>query len=262
MKKNELMNGDIVVLSSGSVAVVIGESENAYLLYQYGGFEYLDECYDDDLYNEMDEDMVMQVFRSNGCYGLEGVDQEVPLWERDGAWECPTEKEREEQHRLAVERHEAEFKASLERMAEARKDMIFIVAQGFYGNRTGTEIRREEINYFLKGILSPELFPGEDKTVDRRIIKVPGSENVVIVYDQNQEDKYMNETFPEMLAKDGAEYFANTGREMKPWISCIIPEIGVELHSRCFACRIDENGEFQSLEDGDGDVFIRYFLMK
>ena len=85
MKKNELMNGDIVVLSSGSVAVVIGKGENAYLLYQYGGFEYLDECYDDDLYNEMDEDMVMQVFRSNGCYGLEGVDQEEPLWERDGA---------------------------------------------------------------------------------------------------------------------------------------------------------------------------------
>lgn len=262
MKKNELMNGDIVVLSSGSVAVVIGEGENAYLLYQYGGFEYLDECYDDNLYNEMDEDMVMQIFRSNGCYGLEGVDQEEPLWERDGAWECPTEKEREEQHRIAVERHEAEFKASLERMAEARKDMVFIVAQGFYGNRTGTEIRREDINYFLKGILSPELFAGEDKTVDRRIIKVPGSENVVIVYDQNQEDKYMNVTFPEMLAEDGAEYFAHTGREMKPWISCSIPEIGVELHSRCFACRIDENGEFQSLEDGDGDVFVRYFPMK
>lgn len=262
MKKNELMNGDIVVLSSGSVAVIIGEGENAYLLFQYGGFEFLDECYDDDLCNEIDEDMVMQVFRPDGCFGLEGVDQEPPLWERDETWECPAEKEREEQHRLAVERQEAELKASLERMAEARRDCIFVVAQGFYGNRTGTEIRRENINYFLKGILSPELFPGRDKTVDRRTIKVPGSDNVVIVYDQNKEDEYMNVEFPKMLAEDGDSYFEDTGRVMKPWVSCSIPELDVELHTRCFACRIDENGEFQSLEDGDGDAFIEYFPVK
>lgn len=261
MKKNELMNGDIVVLSNGSVAVVIGEGQNAYLLYQYGGFEFLDECYDENLYNEMDDDMVMQVFRSNGGFGLEGVDQEVPLWERDEAWEGPTEKEREEQHRTAVELHEAEFEASLERMAEASKDMIFIVAQGFYGNRTGTEIRHEEINCFLKGILSPELFHDKDKAVDRKVIKVPNVDNVVIVYDQNQEDEYMNVKFPKMLAEDGAEYFENTGREMKPWVSCLIPELDVELHTRCFACRINENGEFQSLEDGDNDAFAKFFPM-
>lgn len=118
-------------MSSGSVAVVIGEGQDAYLLYQYGGFETMDECYDDDLHNEMDEDMVMQVFRSNGCFGLEGVDQEVPFCERDEDWECPSEQEREEQHQMAVEKHEAEFKASLENMNEARKDLIYIIAQGF-----------------------------------------------------------------------------------------------------------------------------------
>ena len=207
----------------------------------------------------MDDDKVMQVFRPDGGFGFEGVDQEYPIWERDEAWECPSENEREEQHRIAVERNRAEFKASLERAAEARKDMIFIVAQGFYGNRTGTEIRRDGINHFLEGNLSPELFPGEDEKVDRRIINVPGSDNVVIVYDQNQEDEYMNVTFPEMLAEYGEKYREDTGREMTPWVSCKIPEIGVELHSRCFACRMDENGEFQSLEDGDGDVFVKYF---
>lgn len=262
MKKNELMNGDIVVLSSGSVAVVIGEGEDAYLLYQYGGFEFLDDYYDDDLYNETDDDMVMQVFRPDGRFGLEGVDQEIPVWERDNAWECPCEKQREEQHRAAMERHEAEWKADLERMAQARKDMIFIVAQGFYGNRTGTEIRRGEVDYFLKGILNPKLFPGEDKSVDRRIVPVPGSDGLVIVYDQNQEDEYMNVTFPERVAAHSAEYFENTGREMRPWVSCTIPEIGLELHTRCFACRMDESGSFQSLEDGDGDAFVKYFPEK
>ncbi len=260
MKKNELMNGDIVVLSSGSVVVVIGEEQNAYLLYQYGGLEFLDECYNEDLYNEMDDDKVMQVFRSNGGFGFEGVDREFPFWERDEAWVCPGEREREEQHRIAVEQHETEFKAAMERAAEARKDMIFIVAQGGYGNRTGTEIRRDEINCLLKGVLSPELFPGEDETVDRRIIRVPGSDNVVIVYDQNQEDEYMNVKFPQILAEDGSKYFEETGRELTPWVSCSIPEAGVELRSRCFACRIDENGEFQSIEDGD--AFVEYFPVK
>ena len=72
----------------------------------------------------------------------------------------------------------------------------------------------------------------------------------------------MNVKFPQMLAEDGAKYLANTGRELTPWISCSIPEIGIELHSRCFACRIDENGEFQSLEDGDGEAFINFFPVR
>ena len=101
-----------------------------------------------------------------------------------------------------------------------------------------------------------------NNAVDRRIIKVPGSDNVVIVYDQNQEDEYMNVKFPRMLAEDGSKYFENTGHELTRWVSCSIPEIGVELHSRCFACRIDENGELQSLEDGDGDAFVKYFPIK
>ena len=122
MKKNELMNGDIVVLRSGYVAVVIGEGEDAYLLYQYGGFEFLDEYYDDDLYNEIDDDKVMQIFRSNGGFGFEGVDQEVPIWERDEIWACPSEQEREDQHRVVVEQLKAEFEATMERVAEEETD--------------------------------------------------------------------------------------------------------------------------------------------
>ena len=58
-----------------------------------------------------------------------------------------------------------------------KNNRIFIVAQQFYGNRTGTEINREDINFFLKGILSPKLFPGEEKTVERRIVRVPNTDN-------------------------------------------------------------------------------------
>ena len=120
-----------------------------------------------------------------------------------------------------------------------KNDRIFIVAQQFYGNRTGTEIDREDINFFLKGILSPELFPGEDKTVDRRIIRVPNTDNIVIVYDRNQEDT--------SLAEGSIDF-----------VTCRIPELDFEIHTRCFACRIDENGELQSLQKGDGEKFVRY----
>ena len=72
--------------------------------------------------------------------------------------------------------------------------LINVVAQQFYGNRTGSEIRTDKINYFLKGILSPELFPGEDQTVNRRIVRIPNDEHIVIVYDQNQEDEYHHES--------------------------------------------------------------------
>ena len=140
-----------------------------------------------------------------------------------------------------------------------KNDRIFIVAQQFYGNRTGTEINREDINFFLEGILSPELFPDEDNTVDRRIIRVPNTDNIVIVYDQNQEDYYVNVKFPKHYARNAEKYKEQTGGEFTMQVSCKIPELDFEIHTRCFACRIDENGEFQSLENGDGEKFTQYF---
>lgn len=142
-----------------------------------------------------------------------------------------------------------------------KNDRIFIVAQQFYGNRTGTEINREDINYFLKGILSPELFSGEDKTVDRKVVRVPNTDNIVIVYDQNQEDYYVNVKFPKQYESNAAKYKEHTGREFTMQVSCRIPELDFEIHTRCFACRIDENGEFQSLEKGDGEKIVRFFTV-
>lgn len=122
-------------------------------------------------------------------------------------------------------------------------EKIFIIAQGFYGNRTATEIRKNEVDSFLSGYASPKLFMERDKTIDKKVVTVPGADNIVIVYDQNQEN--------ENIVKYGEKY-----------ISCVIPEIGLKLHSRCFACRIDGNGELQSLEKCDGQRFIDYFPIR
>ena len=134
-----------------------------------------------------------------------------------------------------------------------REDVIYVVAQAFYGNRTGTDVRRGDIDYFLRGIcLSPyrdKLTPEDEvmihlyedeEPVDRQIIHVPSHEEIVIVYDKAQEEK---------AVKDG-----NSG-----YITCTIPEMNLTLHTRCFACRIDETGTLKSIENGDGDKYVKYF---
>lgn len=141
-----------------------------------------------------------------------------------------------------------------------RENNISIIAQYFYGNRTGTQISRDHIDYFLRGNLSPK--PCDYKEVQdvvRKTICVPGSENIVIVYDQTQEDRYVNVEFPEMYAQYGAEYLESWGEKMKMHVSCEIPEIGFRIHTRCFACRMDESGALQSLEENDYKKFIHYF---
>ena len=137
---------------------------------------------------------------------------------------------------------------------------ISVISQFFYGNRTGTEIQRDWIDHFLRGQLSRELYGSEDiQDVVRKTVRVPGPENIVIVYDQTQEDRYVNEDFPETYALDGAKYLELWGEELKMHVSCEIPEISFKIHTRCFACRMDENGVLQSLEGDDYKQFIHYF---
>ena len=110
---------------------------------------------------------------------------------------------------------------------------------------------------FIRGNLSPR--PGDDfSDVELRTIPVPGYENIVIVYDQTHEDEYLHSD----LARLAEERLKEFGEYPYYYITCSIPELGVELHTRCFACRIDGNGVFQSLEDGDDDKFIDYFPLR
>ena len=144
-----------------------------------------------------------------------------------------------------------------------KENTIFIISQYFYGNRTGTEITLDWVDHFLRGHLSRELFGPEDvQDVVRKTVRVPGPENVVIVYDQTQEDRYVNEDFPRYYAEDGADYLARWGEELKMHVSCEIPEIGFKIHTRCFACRMNECGVLQSLEENDYKQFIHYFPVR
>lgn len=140
---------------------------------------------------------------------------------------------------------------------------ISVIAQYFYGNRTGTEIKRDWVDHFLRGHISRTLFgPKDVQDVVRKVVRVPSTEDLVIVYDQTQEDRYVNEDFPRLYEKEGKDYFDLWGEELKMHVSCEIPEIGFKIHTRCFACRMDENGVLQSLEEDDYKHFIHYLPVK
>lgn len=140
-----------------------------------------------------------------------------------------------------------------------RKNYINVIAQQFYGNRTCTNIHENEIDYFLRGILCPELFPNEDKAVARKFVRIPHSDYIVIVYDQNQEDAYVNAEFPCNYVHDGERYRQRWGEELKMHVSCAIPEIEFEIHTRCFACRINSSGELENIRPEDYSVVALYF---
>ena len=128
------------------------------------------------------------------------------------------------------------------------KKIILIVAQAFYGNRTITEIREDNIDRFILGYLSDSL-PIKEK-IDRSIIHIPGSDNIVLIYNKYQEEKE-REFRDRILEEDNTK--------MKPL--AVIPEMDLVLYSRCIACRMNKDGEFESLEDEDFNKFMKYLTV-
>lgn len=129
-------------------------------------------------------------------------------------------------------------------MNNEKNNLINIVAQAFYGNKTATEIKRNNVDRFIIGSLDD--YP-IDYPIDRTIVKVPNTENIVLVYNKHKE-KDMRE-LKERAFKEG-------NYVMKPL--AVIAEENIEIYSRCIACRIDEHGELQSLLDEDYNKLIAY----
>ena len=131
----------------------------------------------------------------------------------------------------------------------SEKKSILIVAQAFYGNRTITSIGEEEMDRFILGYLS-DLLPLSDARIDRTLIPIPGTDNLVLVYNRYQEEERIREK--EKLLRD-------EGIKLKPL--AIIPEMDVILYSRCIVCRMDEKGEFEDLQDEDFIKFMQYLTI-
>ncbi len=85
------------------------------------------------------------------------------------------------------------------------------------------------------------------KRIDRTIIKLPGTDNVVLIYNKYEEERSLKRK--EKLLKE-------KGYHLKPL--AVIPETGVELFSRCAACRMDPDGNLQSLQGEDYELLWKY----
>lgn len=263
MKKNELMNGDIVVTRSGELAVVIRNEKESYLLYQMCGWESLDDYDDDMVYllaeDEETPDAIMQVYRAVYALGFLDYEDEEPIYERDYTWTRPGTEDRNacaetvqhEEMKFEKEVHNVNFSNDAETLK--------VIAQQFYGNRTRTTIKKERAAHFLRGYLSEDLVSEDVNDVVLKAVRIPESSNIVVVYDQTQEDTYVNVEFPEIYARNGADYLERWGEELKMHISCEIPEISFNIHTRCFACRMEPNGTLSSLEVGDAEKVMHYF---
>lgn len=121
-------------------------------------------------------------------------------------------------------------------MNNAKNNLIKVVAQAFYGNGVATEINREEVDKFILGYLDNAM-PITEK-IDRTIIKVPNTDNIVIIY-----NKY-------------AEKALEDKKRMKPLV--VIPEENIELYSRCIVCRMNEDRELEDLQNEDFEKFKKY----
>ena len=115
---------------------------------------------------------------------------------------------------------------------------IYIMAQAWYGNRTGTEIRASEVDGFIRGRCGDSI-QCDDKN-DRVVVNVPGTSNLVIIYSASGEKERL---------KDKEYYLKKDGYELKPL--AFVPELDVEIYSRCIVCRMDKQGALSSLADDD-----------
>lgn len=154
-----------------------------------------------------------------------------------------------EQIRELAERDFKNFKAKEERDKHRNKgELLSIVIQAFYGNRMGTEVYEDEVDSRILGHTSlPLKFPDDNEKVDRTIINLPCGDNLVMIYNKYQEDRAL---------KRKEEVFVKKNYVIKPLAT--IPELGIELYSRCAVCRINGEGRLLSLKDGDYETVIKY----
>ncbi len=122
---------------------------------------------------------------------------------------------------------------------------IYIIAQAFYGNRTGTEIDVEDMDRFILGYLSDDISISEP--IDRTIVRIPDTEDLVLVYNKFQEEK---------TRKQNARWEKEEGCHSRPLAE--IPELDLVLYSRCIVCRMNADGSFDNLRKGDSDKFMKY----
>ena len=133
-----------------------------------------------------------------------------------------------------------------------KNDTMAILVQHFYGNRTVTFISPDDFDAIMLGHLDTKLFEKtrDREKIDRTIIRIPDTENLVLVYNKYQEEECLKKLQQFIQDINKCKHRFNP--------SAVIPEMGIVLYSRCIACRIDEDGTLVSLEQEDCPKVVKY----
>lgn len=264
--KKDLRNGDIAMNRLGELGIYLDEYD--VLIYQNEGYDELAYTFNDDLSGAADDYYfdIMRVYHADGPLGFFDYEENGELvYERDQNWQPPTEAEMEAIYaKMRAQREAAEEKSRREAEEQRRKlapegqFLTQVMVQAFYGNRTMTEIYPKDFDALLRGNLQfSEPFEPKE-AVERAVIRIPGDDKLVILYDESQERHAL---------EDLQDYFEDQKQpecERKPWNHhepkplAVIPEKGIRIYSRCLACRMNEEGKFESLQSEDVEKIIKY----
>lgn len=223
--KKDLMSGDIVVCRDGMVGIVILDAD--VIVYKETGYSDLSDYNENLEHDYEDEATITKVYRGEPMF-LDNYNED----------ELVFSKEYPKLEKAQMLKPEKEIK-------KEPKDLLTIVTQAFYGNRVSTRIERSRLDAFILGHLDGDIF--EDEKTDKEVIKVPNTDHLVIVYNKQREEQ-------DLIKKD--YLLENENYELKPL--AIIPEMNLKIYSRCIVCRINENGEFESLQNEDYEKFMNY----
>ena len=119
-------------------------------------------------------------------------------------------------------------------------NMLTIVTQEFYGNRTITSVFEDELDWFLIGWVDADLgktLKGEWEKIARKEIDIPNTD-FVLIYNPKEEEKKIKDGDSNVLGR--------------------IPELNLEIHSRCLICRRDKDGNLVSITPDDYKNAIKY----
>ena len=132
------------------------------------------------------------------------------------------------------------------------EDLLIIITQAFYGNRTQTGLKEPDIDQFIQmGSIGVDPINRKPFSLmypaDRTIVRIPGTEELILMY-----NKYMEEE----AIESNKVYFEKKGYVARPLAE--IPELDLKIYSRCIVLRMDADGHLKSLQDEDYPILWKY----
>lgn len=234
MKLNELKNGDIVVTRYGIPGAVIKRKDMEYILMEDNDYILTDDYHEDMTHKDDEDEDIMLVYRSDDCEPVTFFEFEYQwnVYERDAEWHIPDVKEKAARlEKIRQEEEKLHRKWLKVNSVKANPVQITIVDHSCYRSREITDMTADEVKRLIRQ--------------NWTIVHIPNAEHIVLLYDRTAEERRRAHM---ALFADG----------YVPKTTAVIPSLNLTLYSRCIVCRMDDDGEPQSIRKQDYQYFMSY----